>query len=159
MHASCQWNVPGFECSLASSALSSSGFKCDQPYSRFSPSSTRDLWPFQACYCTDLRRRFAIPPSRLKALFCLGGRVHERASDSYFLPFSFFFPFLLDRRRPDVANEARRESDAADIIRKRFYQAQPLSAPFHEIFECILMVLAGKIEIPCFIVSDSLSWF
>ena len=82
--------------------------------------------------------------------------MHERASDSYFLPFSFFF--LLDRRRrPDVANEAWKESDAADIIRKRFYQAQPLSAPFHEIFECLLMVLAGKIEIPCFIVSDSLS--
>ena len=88
MHASCQWNVSRFECSLAPPP--SSGFKCDQPYSRFSPSSTRDLWPFQACYCTDLRRRFAIPPSRLKALFCLGGRVHERASDSYFLPFSFF---------------------------------------------------------------------
>ena len=79
-----------------------------------------------------------------------------RAGERFLLP-SFLF-FLLDRRRrPDVANEAWKESDAADIIRKRFYQAQPLSAPFHEIFECLLMVLAGKIEIPCFIVSDSLS--
>ena len=62
----------------------------DSQYSYFPLSSTVDLWSFQACFLQGPRQRFAIYPSRLKALFCREGT--ERA-----IPPSFHSFFFLDR--------------------------------------------------------------